>query len=379
MYEKKGYNAEVDFWRLFFAIIVFLRHARFVFSEGPVPFERGYMAVEFFFIVSGYFMAATIRSNAEKNIVLPTDAFLKRKLQVFYQVLIASLIIGFVTREWLSDDRPLIVFRNFFMSFYQAGLARLYGLIITKTYNGPDWYMSAMMIATAILYPLGKKYQRPFFTVACPMLALSGYGLLFQVMKTMNVTETAIEGCGIMAGVIRAMAGLCVGMFVNECCTRVKEKNRIPTTGGKVVFAAAELLTLFCILYYCDAAARLSWTTDADFCVVLLFALFCFLVFSELTGIKQLLAERNVDFTVLSKISLYLYLSHRIVTFILIDQNVEAHASYWQVLPVYIGMTIGSMALCRCIVFLFDRFGRDVLPRVRHLLFVDSETTSEKN
>lgn len=51
------YNPEIDFWKFVFAIVIFLYHSqKFEVTSGVSFFRRGYLAVEFFFIVSGYLM-----------------------------------------------------------------------------------------------------------------------------------------------------------------------------------------------------------------------------------------------------------------------------------------------------------------------------------
>ena len=46
-----AYNPEVDFWKFFFAVIIFVFHSGGIINGGN-PIKLGYLGVEFFFIVS---------------------------------------------------------------------------------------------------------------------------------------------------------------------------------------------------------------------------------------------------------------------------------------------------------------------------------------
>ena len=64
----KSKNYEIDFVKFLFAIGIFVYHSMYLdaVNGNPKIFAKGYLGVEFFFMVSGYFMAASI-SKAQSN------------------------------------------------------------------------------------------------------------------------------------------------------------------------------------------------------------------------------------------------------------------------------------------------------------------------
>lgn len=54
-------NGEIDFLRFLFSLIILLRHSSNIVGKEWYPFLGGAFAVEFFFIVSGYLMMASIQ------------------------------------------------------------------------------------------------------------------------------------------------------------------------------------------------------------------------------------------------------------------------------------------------------------------------------
>ncbi|MBQ6164163.1 MAG: acyltransferase [Clostridia bacterium] len=358
-----AYNPEVDFWKFFFAVIIFVFHSGGIINGGN-PIKLGYLGVEFFFIVSGYFLAAKVRSDEARGVRTPTSEFMKRKISGIYRPFLAAFIIAFTTR-CIAADLPFIdTLKNLLLSLFEVLLVRMYGFPGYNMNNGPTWYISSMMIAMVMLYPLMAKYRRPFLRIACPVITLFFYGYYAQRANGIGFSPADKVSLLIFSGyTIRAFPGLCLGAFVNECCALIKERKIRTTKAGCIVFAGAELLALAWILFYMIFAYKLKWAAVCMYSMPAALAFFCFIVFSELTGIKRLL--RGIDFSVFSKLSLYLYLSHRVILRLL-DGKTQGMSNL-KIYAIYIGLTLCSMALCRLLVFLFDLYTEKCSPKIKNL------------
>lgn len=53
----KRRNGEIDILRAVFAIIILIYHYHEIYQRSANYFTRGYLGVEFFFLVSGYYLA----------------------------------------------------------------------------------------------------------------------------------------------------------------------------------------------------------------------------------------------------------------------------------------------------------------------------------
>ena len=54
---KTKRNGEIEFWRAVFCMIVFIYHISLDFDSSTTIFKMGQIGVEFFFLISGLFMA----------------------------------------------------------------------------------------------------------------------------------------------------------------------------------------------------------------------------------------------------------------------------------------------------------------------------------
>ena len=67
---KKVRNGQLDFFKFVFAIVILLFHGRILGDAASVDkllFENGAIAVEFFFIVSGFFFVPSVERFFSKN------------------------------------------------------------------------------------------------------------------------------------------------------------------------------------------------------------------------------------------------------------------------------------------------------------------------
>ena len=86
-------NGKIDFLKFIFAIVIVLHHG----SQKVLGLKAGYfiggsLAVEFFFIVSGYLLMASISRMSERTLPVgvETSQFLLRKFKGFYPELGAA-------------------------------------------------------------------------------------------------------------------------------------------------------------------------------------------------------------------------------------------------------------------------------------------------
>ncbi len=365
---SRAYNPEVDFWKFIFALIVFLHHLHHVIPDTG-PFTRGYLAVEFFFIVSGYFMAAKVRSSDAKGTAAPsTDKFLLGRIKNLIKPFLAAFAISFAAFEVFSGNSVFTVAKDLLMSGYETGFMRLAGIQAGTFFNPPTWYISGLLLATAVLWPLAVRFGRPFFRVACPLVTLFCWSLLFAKNGALGAWKEPVLFDFVMSGLVRAFAGLALGMFINECCASAEKAGIAPAKAGKVLFLIIELAALAFVVFYMDYSAKHEWSGKYDFCAALYLAVFLFIVFSGFTGIRDVLSR--FDLSVLSRASLYIYLCHWAGVRFLEYRYGGGSPSFKQVIVPYIAVTLCAVVVCRILVLLFDLFLARLWPGIKKKLFV---------
>lgn len=199
-------NGTIDFWRFCFSVMIVIYHALFS------AFRGGYIAVDFFFLVSGYMLAQSYeKRNHDNTIGRDTIEFMKHKVSGLLPNVYIAFGIGFIVVHYNQSISDIIDW--FIHDFYIFFLCNMSGLG-DETVNGVVWYLSAMLISTLIIYPFMRKYHDNdvFYCVIAPLGFLFGLGFLAQNMRTLNVS---MEWNGwVRLGLIRAIAEILGGCII---------------------------------------------------------------------------------------------------------------------------------------------------------------------
>lgn len=307
-------NVTIDFQRFLFSVIVVLHHSRYVLGDEHCYFLGGSLAVEFFFFVSGYLLLASVE-KAEKGcmanagqdgIGTETFHFLMHKIHGFLPEFLTAWWIGFffvgMVRK-MSLHQLLGALED---DFWELTLVKMSGLF-THGIDGAMWYLSAMILGMAVLYPLLRKKKDLMTHLVCPLAALFLYGYLCRAEG--HPRDPAVWLGFAYKGLIRALAGLCTGVVI---CMAVRKMQRETPNGltrlGNVIIAVLQILCLALAIRY----MAVQKPTRYDYFYMFLLLVLILLSFSGF-GLEKVLGKsaflhRLSGF--LGKYSLALYLGH---------------------------------------------------------------------
>lgn len=307
---RKQRNGTIDFLRFLFALVVVIFHGRKLASDGEFALmERGNLAVEFFFLVSGYLMmrsAARVPENV--SIGHETARFLARKIKVVYPSILYAFIPSMIIV--ISIGLAPAPGESILSSVWEILLLRMSG-IKGMTANTITWYISAMLISMLALYPLILKFRKDFAYIIAPLITIFFLGYICKIAGTLARPE---KWLGILyQGIMRASAELSLGCI----CYQVSERLRkVPFT--PLARALLTILQWSCILLSLGFMnMNISTVNMSYFCVIPLLAVAITLVFSEIS-ICRISDAWNRVCSWLGRLSLPLYLNHIYVRHIFI-------------------------------------------------------------
>ncbi len=309
--QKTAKNGKIEFARFAFSVIVMLFHIcqsigfkKYEYFGQPTFFKNGWFGVEFFFVVSGFLMAASAfksqNQSSEKND--DTFSFMKKKILA---ILPYHLIVFTVSFVYLAFSKR-VNFYGFIQLFIEAIpnflLIQRSGLA-NKDVLGLEWYISDMLIAMFILYPFCKKYYERFSKTVAPVLSLLVVGYLIKTTGSLN--GTLDWSVFVSKTLLRAIAEICAGVFVFEVCRSLKSLNL--SKKDKICLTFLEVFAYLVVLGYVigNFPANYAGTVLIFVCIAV-----C-LSFSDITYGKKLFNNKVVYY--LGALSLPLYLCHSIV------------------------------------------------------------------
>ncbi len=336
-------NARIDALRFLFSLIIVLHHTRYLLGYEHAIFAGGSLAVEFFFFVSGYLMMASA-VRAGKKASLPADCgtgtapgketalstetalgtetapgtetalsketalgtetaqFLRRKIAGILPEFVTAWFVGFFFISAVRHYGPRAMAGLFVRDFFELTLVKMSGLFVGG-FDGVIWYVSAMFLVMAVLYPLIRRFPDFFPKIGAPLMALFLLGYLCQSQGSPRDPAVWLGLC--FKGIIRTAADLCIGIV----CWQIAEKIRRTdwTMAGRILLTLLEPACYLAAIWY--MYTRLP--SKQDYFFLMLFAAAVTLSFADVPGAARAGGGRTGRVTSwLARYSTALYFSH---------------------------------------------------------------------
>lgn len=323
----KERNHQIDLWRFVFSVIIVIHHTKNMFGDDKSKFLGGSLAVEFFFLVSGYLMMASIERSGQGtgSVTLDTVRFIKKKWCGFYPEVLVAWGMAFIFTMYASRAGIREILSRFASGFLEGLLLFSTGLV-GNSVNPATWYMSSMLLGMLILYPLIRKYPKAMKYYIMPLSAILLWGWMCAEDRN---TRNPTYWMGLTyKGNIRALCELQMGAilyYINQ-----KFKNVNFTKIGKTVLTVVEWGCYMAVILY--MYFRTASKKDVFF-----ITLMCIAVLITFSGKAYYFKGKNVGtlFTFLGKFSFPLFLSHHAYTLHLNNLLPETF-TYSQKMAVYL-------------------------------------------
>lgn len=309
---RKQHNVTIDFLRFLFSVIVVLHHSRYVLGDDNCYFLGGSLAVEFFFFVSGYLLLVSADKAGRENsagtngIGSETLHFILHKIRSFLPEFLIAWWIGFILIGVVRQYGVLDYLKAFGNDFWELTLVKMSGLF-THGIDGAMWYLSAMLLGMALLYPLLRTKRDLMTHLVCPLLALFLYGYLCQAEGHPRDPIVWLGLC--YKGLVRAVAGLCTGVVICMAVRRIKKLAPAGLTKlGNALAIGTQLLCLILTIRYMAEQEP----SEYDYFYMFLLMLLVLLSFAGF-GLESVLGNSqrlHLLSAFLGKYSLSLYLGH---------------------------------------------------------------------
>lgn len=346
--QTKTRNGAIDFWKFVFSIMVVQFHSSNLTKIKTTPFVGAAIAVEFFFLVSGYLMAASISRYEEADIKVGRDSrkFMLNKIKGLCPEIFIAWGIGFVVQHIARKNVSLSsLVKDLMTGVWDMFFLRESGLEGFKA-NPAAWYISAMLLAMLVLVPLFLKNRDVFLNVWAPILAIAALGYLSKNVGDLRGPTDWLGFC--YKGFLRAVGELCMGVICWGICQKIMQ---VPYSRlGKLLLT---ILELGCYL------GVILWSyqhkgSQMDFVMLLLFAAGIVVTFSGHSLLSSFFNKPLIYF--LGKISFPVYLSHNYWSHALV--RIYPGQTYAQLYPKY----VLAFAVTTVVIYLAAEGMRKIAP-----------------
>lgn len=342
----KDRYGKISIMKFCFAIMVILLHIGFIFTKDSFKykFSSGSIAVDFFFIVSGFFFCKKyINYKIKDSIGEDTFDFLiskiKRFLIYFIILLLLSIPFAMICLKFSFTDLVNSLYNILYIPHNGKCNSEIFGI---------TWYIIAMVISEVIMFPLLIKYKKDFvYTISPIIILILGSYLL---VRFGHFATPLKFGHILYKGLIRGIFEINLGMYLYL----ISEKfNKVKFTKLSKV-----LLLLFEIFGYASIFILVNLkNAHRRFDALMIIIISICILLSTNKNLYLYKFSNNKVFSYLEKLSLPMYIYQWLIIEVLvyIFNKINYDISYVKFSLITILISILFSVIILKIVSLYDR------------------------
>lgn len=304
----------VDLIKFYMSIVILIFHYNLFLLGGnhPYMFKGGYLAVDVFFIISGFFLGKTIFWREKEQINVLRILFGKIRNLYLHYFLALAIIATFM---WTNAERYSLDIHNPIrdvISFVgEVLMVQEWGIPFLKpTYNGQAWYVSAMiasiLIITLVFKVVSLRLRRKF------LFGFTAVSYMFIAVIFKNLHVHGMLG-PIPVGVLRGLAGIAVGILIFSAKNQEQNEGK-ERIHRNIMFTAIAVVA-------CTALWMCNRDSYIDFFIVPIGILLVWFAMNVKSSNQKL----NRASRVLSEISYVIYLNQGVTRFAM-DKYIEKYS-----------------------------------------------------
>lgn len=234
-------NVSIEAFRFIFMIILCLLHI-----EGMIHIQNhGDLVVEFFFMLSGYFLYRSFLGNPKRSTI---DFTIKRFKRFWIEYVIATVPIFFLYQRGVMSSLTWDTLLNFILHFFSDLLLVHRIGIFPNPVNGPTWYLSVLLFGGGFVHALLRKDRQLTVSIILPVICLVVYSYFFKQGCQTEIDHWEVV-YGLSMPLLRGIADLGLGIML---CHLIQSKPQL-IEGHQLLINITSCVSLVFIflLFFC--------------------------------------------------------------------------------------------------------------------------------
>ena len=300
-------NTLVEWMRFLFSLLVVGYHIQMSMKDGGAHFfANGAVAVEFFFLISGYFMARSVEKISKKTdakLLPETGAFMKGKVMGILPGHVAAILLMILVVVIFDRAESGWRLGRGLPGMFLVQMGAFWNSSYTESLIIPEWYLSSMLLCMLVMFPVLLLLRKKWKNLPATLISLgifSGVTLILALLLH-GMPQNLVWD-------FRAMLEMHIGMLIYEAAARFAKKE---TSEGNLLKAVECLgYGLPVLLGFLPLPGRLQPVCMA---VTIVGVGVAMIVTFSGKGIQIRNEKANQVFAYLGGISLFIYLFHPVL------------------------------------------------------------------
>lgn len=292
-------NYRIQFWRIIFTYIIALYHLNNSYGRNT----SWYIAVEFFFILSGYLLVKKFEQLEEKGKELSAWSYTGQKYLNFLPHHLAAFVPAFLVYIWAENlglaQAAWAAVRHVWVVF----LVQTVGISVQPPFavQTQTWYLSVLLFMGALIWYLLKNHKRLFTEIITPFSVMIIYAYLYRNYANVNEHQEVL-GVFLNTAWLRGFSAMNCGVIAYYGAKRIR--NSTCSMKIRQLFGGVSFLGFASVI----VASAYCWRTVYDFFFIPVLTVSCMFAFCT-DGTGKIFHNAVIDR--LGSLTLAIYLNHK--------------------------------------------------------------------
>lgn len=313
----------IEFLRFIFIIVLVYCHLPLLTSVFPDVSLYSFithnakfsvLVVDFFFILSGFFLKYTL------NTEMDTFDYLKKKFIRLWSVVAFAIICYWCLNCFNISSYGDNIYNSLFSFFFIDNIG------ITLHHCGPSWYVSVLVLVSLFYFYLFKALPEKVANLIIGFLVWFSYTFTINADNGAIAQHIMVQNNIFCMGLLRGLGGIGLGIFLYYAYQKFKDS--IPA-GNKMTYTLLEFALLGWCLYAMVSAPE-AIHNSMIFIIAFLLLIWLFLIKK---GYLSKVTDSNF-FVVLGRYCYSIFLTHLVIVYLLKDTIWNASNLFIQNHPV---------------------------------------------
>ena len=340
---SKKKNNIIELGRFIYSLLVVGYHVQLSYdeeNESIDPFECGALAVEYYFFLSGYFLARSLEKlskDQKTSFLMKYYNFMKNKIRSLLNVHFIAIIAVIIIIAACDSKNFVDKFLPGITSIFLVQMIVVYHGDFEKALIVPEWYLSSMIICMLIMVPIFLLFKKIILNGIYIVLILVGvlaiFAIIFGLVTNWDLKKNMIFDMRAWGEMNLAMFSYYLSLYVGKQ-TYGKAMNIFLKVVEIIGYFLPVILGIIPIKQT-NQPICMSVTGLCTFCAI-------FITFANKGNVIESEKVNNI-FGYLGRISLPIYIFHPVII-ILIDYIYEDCPKYAKYLIVFSSALILAFA-----------------------------------
>lgn len=208
---RKGRDYAVEFLRFLATVGIAIFHFEWIYVGHPVYFVHFYILVEFFFVLSGFFLAKKVVSQDDYTMFCVVQSTAKETIKLWkpYIICFAFCFFVYCLRFEIVDVGE--IFRLLWNCKWEILFFQLSGFDVNAPIiNGVTSYIPALLVASAVITYLIIEHRKLTQNILVFIVPVFIYSHIIDVYG--NLSQWSMFENWYTIGILRGLAGCLVGV-----------------------------------------------------------------------------------------------------------------------------------------------------------------------